>query len=69
MKKVLITLLVGCIMLAVACIIIGNFMFDYSASGLVFAAIMATIGMFECIRSLDSINEEESEEECSNDDI
>ena len=69
MKFGLWAIICGCVAVAVACIIVGNFMFDIRASGLVFAAIMATIGMFECIRSLDSINEEESEEECNNDDI
>lgn len=55
----------GCVAVAVACIIVGNFMFDMRAAGLVFAAIMATIGMFEGIIELEKLEdgEENSDDE------
>ena len=58
----------ACICLAVLCVIAGNLLFDIRASGLVFSAIMATVGMFEAIRFVDSLDEEESESG-SDDDI
>ena len=59
MKVGLWAIICGCVAIAVTCIIVGNFMFDMRAAGLVFAAIMATIGMFEGIIELEKLDEGE----------
>ena len=60
MKIWLLAIICGCVLVAVGCIIIGNYMFDIRASGLVFAAIMATIGMFEGINSIENLDNDDS---------
>lgn len=65
MKIVLRLMIFVCIFFDIACMIISDLMFNIRAAGLVFAAICATIGMYECIKSLNDIYDVE---DATNDD-